>query len=505
MSATFADLGLPAPLLGALATEGLDEPFAIQAASIPPILDGSDVSGHAPTGSGKTLAFGLPIIARVGVAQPNRPRALILTPTRELAAQIRKDLAPYGKAVDRQIFAVYGGVRYGAQIDWLRRGIDVLVATPGRLEDLIQQGAADLSEVDLVAVDEADRMADLGFMPSVRRIIDQTSPDRQMLLFSATLDGEVGKLVRRYQTAPITVEAGIAADDLDVEHLFWSVEHKEKVEETARVVNTVGDAIVFTRTRHGADRLARQLARRGVRAESIHGGLSQNQRNRALAAFKSGNIDALIATDVVARGIHVEGVSSVIHFDPPNGHKDYVHRSGRTARAGAAGVVVSLITHPERRASNRLQRSLGLDTAITKPDLHRLHGLVSVTDAPRAHRSRAAHPQASERRTRGGGRRADGSRARGTKNGQRNPTTASGSEIVVSNLPWSTTDADLRRLFAKYGAVHAATVKQDRRGRSKGVGIVSMRPGDAPRAVQSMNGRRVGGRPLKVRHATHAS
>ena len=513
MSSTFADLGLPPPLLEALASEGIESPFPIQASSIPPILDGSDVSGRAPTGSGKTLAFGLPIIARVDVAASNHPKALILSPTRELAAQIRKDLAPYGKAVKRQIFAVYGGVRYGAQVDWLRRGVDVLVATPGRLEDLIDQGAISLADVEVVAVDEADRMADMGFMPSVRRIIDQTAPGRQMLLFSATLDGDVGKLVRRYQRDPVTVEAGVAhAEDLDLEHLFWSVDHKEKVERTAQIVDATGNAIVFTRTRHGADRLAKQISKYGVHAEAIHGGLSQSRRNRALQAFRDGTVDALIATDVAARGIHVDGVSSVIHFDPPNGHKDYVHRSGRTARAGAAGIVVSLVTQRERRASNRLQRNLGLDIAITKPNVHQLD---DPSRSPRTSRSRRGDQQLTSSRN---GTPNDTGKARTVKDRSSTPnpsgrnstkptkrTSASGSEIVVSNLPWSTTDADLRRIFSKHGSVHAANVKHDRRGRSKGVGIVSMRRSDAATAVRKLNGRRLGGRPIKVRHATHSS
>ncbi|MFC2153679.1 DEAD/DEAH box helicase, partial [Actinomycetota bacterium] len=335
MTATFADIGLPDSIVAALERNDIDTPFPVQAAAIPDALAGRDVCGKAPTGSGKTLAFGLPILTRVPEARSRRPASLILTPTRELAAQIRKELAPYAKVMDRQVFAVFGGVRYQPQKDWLNRGVDVLVATPGRLEDLIEQGAVDLSEVGIVAIDEADRMADMGFLPAVRRILDQTATKRQTLLFSATLDGDVAVLMRDYQSNPVQHDAATEEIDVDaMEHHFWQVERTDKVSHVADVVNRTGPTMVFTRTRHGADRLAKQLVNSGIVAEAMHGGRSQNQRNRALAAFVSGSIDALVATDVAARGIHIDGVATVVHFDPPNGHKDYLHRSGRTARAG---------------------------------------------------------------------------------------------------------------------------------------------------------------------------
>lgn len=495
MSPRFDELGLSQSVLDALGAEGIESPFPIQASSIPPILAGSDVSGRAPTGSGKTLAFGLPILDRVGVATPKRPRALILSPTRELAAQIRKDLAPYGKACSRQVFAVYGGVRYGAQIDWLNRGVDVLVATPGRLEDLIEQHAVSLADVDIVAVDEADRMADMGFLPAVRRIIDQTSDSRQTLLFSATLDGDVGELVRRYQDDPVTVEAGSAeSESLDVEHLFWAIDRRDKVERTAQVVDATGSAIVFTRTRHGADRLARQIARHGIRAAAIHGGLSQGRRNRALSEFKDGSISALVATDVAARGIHVDGVSSVVHFDPPNGHKDYVHRSGRTARAGATGIVVSLITEDERRAARRMQRNLGLDVPVTRPGVEHLSTIGFGASSRHAASGEDLRPSRTK----------SAAKPRRKGNASARPSDRT-SELVVSNLPWSTTDADLRRIFTKRGSVRSAIVKHDRRGRSKGVGIVTMRSPAHAEAAQSLDGRRIAGRPMKVRRSTRPS
>ena len=489
MSTTFDDLGLPVSLTQELTKQGLSSPFPVQAATIPDVLAGRDVSAKAPTGSGKTLAFGLPILARVGVARPNRPRALVLTPTRELAAQIRKDLAPYAKSVHRQALAVYGGVRYAAQIDWMRRGVDVLVATPGRLEDLIEQGAIDLRDVDIVAIDEADRMADMGFFPAVRRILDQTSDQRQTLLFSATLDGEVKALVERYQADPVTHEAGdVDTDALDARHVFWKVEPGDKVARTADAIGSRGRTIVFTRTRHGADRLHRQLGKHGVNALAIHGGRSQNQRTRALRDFADGAVDALIATDVAARGIHVDEVATVVHFDPPNGHKDYLHRSGRTARAGASGTVVSLVLDRERRAVNRVKKALDIDEPTVEPRLEALYERGQATQPIQVER-RAASATPSDRRT----------GATSSSNSKSKPKPMTGSGVFVSNLPWSTTEADLRRLFGKYGKVHAAVVKMDRRGRSKGVGIVEMQRSDAARAVSALDGRKVKGRPIAVR------
>ncbi|NNF69878.1 MAG: DEAD/DEAH box helicase, partial [Acidimicrobiia bacterium] len=334
MSTTFAQLGLPKPIVDTLAKRDIHEPFPVQAATIPDALAGRDVSGKAPTGSGKTLAFGLPLLVNVAQAAPHRPRGLVLAPTRELAEQIKHELAPLARAADRSITAVYGGVRYTGQKHAMRKGTDVLVATPGRLEDLIEQKVVNLSEADFIVIDEADRMADMGFMPAVRRILDQTSNKRQTLLFSATLDGDIATLARKYQNNPVRHEVESAeADTVEASHHFWLVEHHDRVQHTADLIEATGRAIVFTRTRHGADRLSKQLSKVGVGSVSLHGGRSQNQRNRALKAFSNGSVQALIATDVAARGIHVDAVDSVIHFDPPNDHKDYVHRSGRTARA----------------------------------------------------------------------------------------------------------------------------------------------------------------------------
>ncbi|HLT97653.1 MAG TPA: DEAD/DEAH box helicase [Acidimicrobiia bacterium] len=372
---TFADLGVPAKLVARLQTQGIESPFPIQAAAIPDALAGRDILGRAPTGSGKTLAYGLPVLARVSKAEPRRPRALILAPTRELAEQISRELIPMAKTVGRWVFATYGGVGYDLQRRQLRRGVDVLVSTPGRLADLIEEKSVSMDRVEIVVIDEADRMADMGFMPQVRRLVDRVPSDRQTLLFSATLDGEVAELTRRYQRDPVRHEVEGADDHGDAAHYFWEVAREDRLRLAAEIVTTTTPTIVFTRTRHGADRVARQLSRSGVAAEAIHGGRNQNQRTRALSAFAAGKVAALVATDVAARGIHVTGVGGVIHFDLPDDHKDYLHRSGRTARAGSEGVVVSLITPDQRHAAASLQRSVGLAPGTHDPDADWLTGV----------------------------------------------------------------------------------------------------------------------------------
>jgi superfamily II DNA/RNA helicase len=465
VDATFAQLGLPEPLVAALARRNLTNPFPVQEATIPDLLAGRDVCGRAPTGSGKTLAFGLPLLAKVGKARRRHPRALVLAPTRELAEQIKEELMPLARVMGRYVLAVYGGVGYGPQRGALNRGVDVLVATPGRLEDLLDQQALDLREVDIVVVDEADRMADMGFLPAVRRIVDQTSADRQTLLFSATLDGDIAVLSRDYQTNPVRHEAGaIEPETVDARHLFWLVEHHDRVEHTAGLIEASGRSIVFTRTRHGADRLAKQLDRLGVAAVAMHGGRSQSQRNRALQAFSGGRARALIATDVAARGIHVDAVASVIHFDPPADHKDYLHRSGRTARAGATGTVVSLVSAEQRRDVRRMQKLLNLEAPFETPSL-----------------------DAIER----GGHRI-GSR----------PAGQPPESIYVSNLPWDATTGALEALFSGYGEVRQATIVMDRKtGRSRGFGFVDMAAPDAKAAVEGAHGSRIGGREITVRIA----
>ena len=364
MTSTFADLGVSADFATLLGGRGIIHAFEIQAATIPPALAGRDVAGRAPTGSGKTLAFGIPLAERVSRARPARPRALVLVPTRELAAQIQSELAPMLALRKRSITTFYGGVSFVPQLKMLRRGVDVAVACPGRLADLVRRGNLILDEVEVVVLDEADRMADMGFLPEVTRILDQVRPDRQTLLFSATLDGAVDVLVRRYQHDPHRAEVAPAEPEEDrTTHVFVDTDREQRVSRTVELVGRHGSTIVFCRTKHGADRLTTQLTRVGVTAVAIHGNRNQSQRDRALAAFAGGHVQALVATDVAARGIHVDGVGCVVHFDPPADAKDYVHRSGRTGRAGAEGMVVSFVTQGDGANANKLRRSLGMAVA----------------------------------------------------------------------------------------------------------------------------------------------
>jgi superfamily II DNA/RNA helicase len=371
MSATFAQLGVPTFISDALERRGITTPFEIQSVTIADGLAGRDVSGRAPTGSGKTLAFGVPVVANaaaLGASEPHRPSALILSPTRELAEQITTELRTFSGRT--RIDAVYGGVGYGPQLTALKRGVDVLVACPGRLEDLIQSRNVNLSAVRYVVIDEADRMADMGFMPSVRRLLDQTNSDRQTMLFSATLDKDVAKLTREYQRDPVRHEVGDETPDIkSAVHKFWKVGREGRNDVVADIVKAAWPSIIFCRTRHGADRLAKQLAKIGLEAAPIHGGRSQSQRSRALEDFMKGRVHALVATDVAARGIHVDGVASVIHYDPPEDQKAYVHRSGRTARAGKEGLVVSIVQPEQQKVYRRMQKELGLDEPITDANL----------------------------------------------------------------------------------------------------------------------------------------
>ncbi len=368
MTPTFAQLGVPKSIGHALARRGITQPFEIQAAAIADAMRGRDVCGRAPTGSGKTLAFGIPLVVNAGHAEPHKPKALVLAPTRELAEQITTELRSFsGKT---RVAVVYGGVGYGPQFSSFRRGVDILVACPGRLEDLIRQGAVHLSAVERVVIDEADRMADMGFIPAVRRLLDQTTRRRQTMLFSATLDGAVRSLTSDYQRDPVRHEVGATTPDvIAADHLFWHVTRSDRIGVSARAIDAAGSTIVFCRTRHGCDRLAKQLARRGISTAAIHGRRNQNQRTRALNDFATGRVRALVATDVVARGIHVEDVRAIIHFDLPADHKAYLHRSGRTARAGKGGIVISLVPPDQVKELRHMTRRLGLRQPITNVDL----------------------------------------------------------------------------------------------------------------------------------------
>ncbi len=380
MSNTFAELGVPENICRSLENKGIFKPFEIQKLTIADGLEGHDICGRAPTGSGKTIAFGIPLIANSKRGEPKHPGSLILAPTRELAEQIFSELRTF--AGKTKIGVVYGGVGYGNQIKSLKQGIDILVACPGRLEDLIEQGFVNLSNVNHVVLDEADRMADMGFMPSVRRLLDQTNPERQTFLFSATLDKDVAKLTREYQTNPIRHEIGEETPDIkSAHHLFWKITNANKTEITAEAINAVWPAIIFCRTRHGSDRLAKRLNKLGIHGVTIHGGKSQNQRSRALADFTKGRVQALIATDVAARGIHVDGVASVIHYDPPEDHKAYIHRSGRTARAGQSGVVLSFVAPDQKKKARRLQHKIDIDQPIMEPDIEILKTLSPVNNS----------------------------------------------------------------------------------------------------------------------------
>ena len=366
-SATFADLGLCDEIVVALAARGITVPFPIQMLAIPDALAGRDVCGKAKTGSGKTLAFGLPVLQRMPESKPRAPAGLVLAPTRELANQICDELAAPAAAVRRSVLAVYGGAPIEKQIATLRQGVDLVVATPGRMIDLIDRGSVSVGGVRHVVVDEADRMADMGFLPQVEWILRNVESGHQTLLFSATLDGAVDSLIRRYQSDPSM--HSVAPREITVAemvHRFVGVHKLDKVKVTAAIANSVGRTLVFTRTKVAADRLAHDLRRENVNAAPIHGDLRQAAREKSLRQFIAGELPVLVATDVAARGIHVADVDVVVQFDPPGEHKTYVHRSGRTARAGESGVVVTLSLWDEELDIKRIQRRLELDEPIVE-------------------------------------------------------------------------------------------------------------------------------------------
>ncbi|KPI06396.1 DEAD/DEAH box helicase domain protein [Actinobacteria bacterium OV450] len=363
---TFGDLGLPEGVVRKLAQNGVTTPFPIQAATIPDALAGKDILGRGRTGSGKTLSFGLPTLARLagGHTEKKKPRAIILTPTRELAMQVADALQPYGDVLGLKMKVVCGGTSMGNQIYALERGVDVLVATPGRLRDIINRGACSLENVEVAVLDEADQMADLGFLPEVTELLDQIPGGGQRMLFSATMENEIGTLVKRYLTNPVTHEVDSAQGNVTtMTHHVLVVKPKDKAPVTAAIAARKGRTIIFVRTQLGADRIAEQLVEAGVKADALHGGMTQGARTRVLADFKDGYVNALVATDVAARGIHVDGIDLVLNVDPAGDHKDYLHRSGRTARAGKSGVVVSLALPHQRRQIFRLMEDAGVDAS----------------------------------------------------------------------------------------------------------------------------------------------
>ena len=363
---SFADLGLPAPLVSVLTAQGITEPFPIQTLTIPDALAGRDVLGRGRTGSGKTLSFGLPMLAQLATSGhlPRKfsPRAVVLVPTRELANQVHAVLAPLARELDLRTTTIYGGVGYGKQIDALRNGVDIVVACPGRFVDHIRSGNARLSDVEITVLDEADHMAELGFLEDVTEILDETPEDAQRLLFSATLDRGIDKVVRKYLHDPVTHEVETPEEEEStMTHYFFRVDTNNRLPVITDLCAAPGKSLVFTRTKHGARKLAAALVKAGVPSVELHGDLSQNVRARNLAAFSSGKADTLVATDIAARGIHVDDVAIVIHADPPEEHKAFLHRSGRTARAGAEGTVITMVSENMRRHAKRLAQDAGID------------------------------------------------------------------------------------------------------------------------------------------------
>ena len=373
MEISFYDLGVDPGLVNSLKQMGITEPFEVQRESIPDAMMGNDVCCRAPTGSGKTLAFGLPLIMRTLRADPEFPTSLILSPTRELADQIANVLTPLAATFDLEVLAIYGGVPYGRQRKALSRGTDIVVACPGRLLDLLDHGALSLEDVGTVVLDEADRMADMGFMEPVCKILDQCAPNRQTVLFSATLDDEVGDLVTNYLSNPVTIEIGPKEVSMDsMEHFFWLMKNSMKASIASEIIRKCGKTVVFCRTRRGADRVGDDLVEEGISVSVLHGGLDQKKRDRAMAKFVEGRCMALVATDVAARGIDVEGINCVVHYDPAENGKVYKHRSGRTARAGAQGSVVSLVQNPQKKMCSNLQKDVGIFVKFKPPDFNDL-------------------------------------------------------------------------------------------------------------------------------------
>lgn len=367
MTKTWTELGVPKNIISGLVARGIESPFPVQEATLPDALAGYDICGKAPTGSGKTLAFGIAIATKVTKSRPGRPTGLVLVPTRELAAQVAKEISLLCGGSDIRVSAVYGGAGYGPQVK-AARASSIVVATPGRLEDLIKRRDLDLGAVAVAVIDEADRMADMGFMPAVKRIMRAVTTNRQTLLFSATLDGDIDMLIREYQNNPKRHAVANAENAGEIDHLFWNVSRDNRTKVLAEIATQYERAIVFCRTKHGSDRLAGNLESLGVNTCVIHGNRSQPQREKALEQFRRGKATVMVATDVAARGIHIDAVPVVVHFDMPEDPKDYIHRSGRTGRAGMKGTVISLIDKSMRRTTASLCRGMKFDVIYDDPN-----------------------------------------------------------------------------------------------------------------------------------------
>ena len=431
---SFAALDMPAPLLQTLTRQGVTEPFPIQAATLPNALHGRDVLGRGRTGSGKTLAFGLALLARTAGrrAEPRQPLALVLVPTRELAQQVTEALTPYADSVNLRLATVVGGMSIGRQAAQLRRGAEVVVATPGRLADLINRGDCRLDQVGIAVLDEADQMADMGFLPQVTVLLDQVIAGGQRMLFSATLDRNVDRLVRRFLNDPVTHSVDPSQGAVTtMEHHLLHISDGDKQAATTNIAAREGRVLMFVGMKHAADRLTRSLLASGVRAAALHGGKSQPQRTRTLEQFRTGDVTVLVATNVAARGIHVDGLDLVVNVDPPTDHKDYLHRGGRTARAGESGTVVTLVTPSQRREMERMMITAGITASSARvhssdAELSRITGArlpsgIPVTVAPVAERPQSRNG-GSNGRARGRSpqpRRGGTSRGRYSDNGGR--------------------------------------------------------------------------------------
>ena len=433
---SFEELGIAPSIVNVLKEQGITEPFEVQAKALPDILSGKDVCCRAPTGSGKTLAFGLPLVTNCKQAHPHYPTVLIVTPTRELAEQICTVLTPLAKEVDRNVMAIYGGTSYVKQRQRLQKGVDIVVACPGRLIDLMENGTIHLDDVQAVVLDEADRMADMGFIDPVCYILDNCDKNRQTVLFSATLDDEVATLVRKYQERPVKIEVGPKEISMDtMKHFFWLLPNTRKSKLASDAVKKGGRSMIFCRTRRGVDRVGKELREENLNVAVIHGGLSQNQRDKAMERFVYGDCMALVATDVAARGIDVEGVQCVIHYDPPENGKAYKHRSGRTARAGAHGSVISFVQKPQKNEYNKVQRQVGIRISFTSPDFDKIPDAIPYTapNRPKGMGSSGGGGR-GRNRSRGGGSNSGGGRSSSPRRNNRNSGNNSSMNKVNSDI-----------------------------------------------------------------------
>jgi superfamily II DNA/RNA helicase len=424
-STTWAELGVAEDLLSTLKRQGIETPFPIQAKTLPDAISGRDVLGRGQTGSGKTLAFGLAMVTRLAhrKATAKHPLGIVLVPTRELAMQVTDSLMPYAQSVNLDIRLIAGGMPYAKQIDALKRGVPIVVATPGRLNDLVEQGHINLSKIEITILDEADQMCDMGFMPQIVEVLDMTKPGSQRLLFSATLDADVDKIVKKYLKNPVehATNSGKASVSTMTHYLFITYS-EDKPSILAEIGSREGKTMFFARTQAGVDRIANDLAKQGVPAGALHGGKTQAVRTRTLAAFKEGVTNVLVATDVAARGIHVDGVSLVVHIDPPNDHKDYLHRAGRTARAGETGAVVTMVGPRQQRTVTAMTTRAGVEPEVVKVKPMSKE-LIAITGAKKP--SGIAWKPPAEPAKRGGGRpgggRSGGIRSGGSRSGGGRP------------------------------------------------------------------------------------